>query len=51
MSEPSDFIKETKPVKSGPKWSELDGMGKALFIGRVCICLITFGMVYPNAFG
>ena len=32
-------------------WSELDGKGKVLFVMRVCICIGTFGMVFPNAFG
>lgn len=32
-----------------PAWAELDGAGKAKRALRIAVCIISFGMIFPNA--
>ncbi len=50
----SDSKQEFLPqieTKSGPKWAEMSGGKKVLYIARICVCIVSFGMIFPNAFG
>jgi hypothetical protein len=47
MQKPTPFVKPLeRPV--GKKFAEMTGLQKAVFVGRVIICVATFGFAFPN---
>lgn len=34
---------------SGPTWAQMTPAEKAMQVGRICICIVSFGMIFPNA--
>ena len=46
----SEFEAVYKAKKStGPTWAQMTVSEKALQVARVCICIVSLGMIFPNA--
>lgn len=46
----SNFEAEYKSKgKKSPKWAELSGTDKAKKVLQICVCIVSFGMIFPNA--
>jgi len=52
MSQPQKSNFEAEYKSKGPKtrkWAELSGGEKAKKVVQICVCIVTFGMIFPNA--
>lgn len=51
--EDSKSTSESKDPKTKPRklFKEMTRKEKVVYVVQVLICVLTFGMVYPNAFG
>jgi hypothetical protein len=38
----------TTPPAGSPKFAEMTGRQKVVFVFKITVCLISFGLIYPN---
>lgn len=46
---PSKAVAPTS--EPGKKFKDMTGQEKVIYLARILVCIVTFGMVFPNAFG
>ena len=47
MSQPTPFVKAPESVV-GRKFADMTGLQKCVFVGKVVVCVATFGFAFPN---
>jgi hypothetical protein len=47
---PDEGWSMTRHTEAQQKFSEMSAAGKIKHIGKVIVCLLTFGFVFPNIF-
>ena len=51
MSDNEAPAKYVSPIAPGKKFKDMTPQEKVVYLLRCGVCILTFGMVFPNAFG
>ena len=47
MTEPTPFLKPLESIP-GKKFADMTRLQKCVFVGKVVVCVATFGFAFPN---